>query len=87
MSKISANTRTIRTSSISEIKRMRREKKRMNEKMGALVFREVFPYRKKEVYNRKRKKHRIHYQIKSVFPDQNSMELAYKAPCTVLNNE
>ena len=56
--------------SVDEKTRLREEKKRMNEIVGTMIFREVFPTRNFRTSKSKNKKIEVHYQIKSVFPNK-----------------
>ena len=68
----------VNTKYASEKESLRQEKKRMNEIVGAQIFRELVPIIKCH-HCRLNKKHKVkvHYRIMSVFPDKDSMDEAY----------
>ena len=79
MAKIYIRSKPQTVSGCNSVKR-RREKRRMNELIGPQICRELMPVRK--TYNNSRNKRKylkVQYQIKSVFPDKDSMDIAYSS--------
>ena len=79
MTKLYVRSKSQTLSGCNSVKR-RREKRRMNELIGSQICRELMPVRKTYNYARnKRKKYQVRYQIKSVFPDKDTMDIAYSS--------
>lgn len=70
-----------------ESKRLREERRRMKEIMGAMIFREVFPSRKFRSSELDGKKYHVRYKIKSVFPNKDSMKIAYSSPLDFIDSQ